>query len=137
MDLFIIMRNRSRSRNNSPRNKDKNKTKSREDFQAERQRERERRRASKWSDGPGNFSSNTPRTGFNSEYPTKPTGYSVVQNVNPNILYSINDSSKIKRRIAIPKKSGVNFVGLLIGPKGTYQKRLEQQSGCKILIRGK
>lgn len=26
---------------------------------------------------------------------------------------------------------------MLIGPKGLYQKRLEEESGCKILIRGK
>lgn len=58
-------------------------------------------------------------------------------NVNPNILYTLNDNSKIKRKVFIPKVPGVNFVGLLIGPKGTYQKRLEMQSNCKILIRGK
>jgi len=57
--------------------------------------------------------------------------------VNPNIIYTLSDNSKIKRKVFIPKENGVNFVGLLIGPKGTYQKRLEQQSGCKILIRGK
>ncbi len=57
--------------------------------------------------------------------------------VNPNILYTLNDNSKIKRKVYIPKVPGVNFVGLLIGPKGTYQKRLETQSNCKILIRGK
>ena len=28
-------------------------------------------------------------------------------------------------------------MGLLIGPKGIYQKRLEEQTGCKVLIRGK
>ena len=44
---------------------------------------------------------------------------------------------KIKKKIYIPKKAGINYVGLLIGPKGTYQKRLQQQSGCKILVRGK
>ena len=48
-----------------------------------------------------------------------------------------NDSMKIKKKIYIPKKPGINYVGLLIGPKGTYQKRLQQQSGCKILVRGK
>ena len=48
-----------------------------------------------------------------------------------------NDSMKIKKKIYIPKKAGINYVGLLIGPKGTYQKRLQQQSGCKILVRGK
>ena len=26
---------------------------------------------------------------------------------------------------------------MLIGPKGLYQKRLEEETGCKILIRGK
>ena len=48
-----------------------------------------------------------------------------------------NDAMKLKKKIFIPKKPGINYVGLLIGPKGTYQKRLQQQSGCKILVRGK
>jgi rRNA processing protein Krr1/Pno1 len=26
---------------------------------------------------------------------------------------------------------------MIIGPKGLYQKRLEEETGCKILIRGK
>jgi rRNA processing protein Krr1/Pno1 len=52
-------------------------------------------------------------------------------------LNYIDDNSKLKRKIYIPKTSEINYVGLLIGPKGTYQKRLEQQTGCKILIRGK
>lgn len=37
----------------------------------------------------------------------------------------------------IPKNPGVNFIGLIIGPGGHYQKRLEEESECKILIRGK
>jgi len=37
----------------------------------------------------------------------------------------------------LPKNTGVNYIGMLIGPKGLYQKRLEEESGCKILIRGK
>lgn len=28
-------------------------------------------------------------------------------------------------------------MGLIIGPKGIYQKKLEEKTGCKILIRGK
>ena len=28
-------------------------------------------------------------------------------------------------------------MGLIIGPKGTYQKKLEEITSCKILIRGK
>ncbi len=71
-------------------------------------------------------------------YPSKASqNYGISSAVNPNILYSLNDNSKIKRKIFIPKVNGVNYVGLLIGPKGTYQKRLELQSSCKILIRGK
>jgi hypothetical protein len=75
----------------------------------------------------------------NNNYPTKPTAtYGLGgSNINPNILFTLNDNTKIKKKIFIPKVSGVNFVGLLIGPKGSYQKRLEQQSSCKILIRGK
>jgi len=73
-------------------------------------------------------------------YPNKnvqQASYGMSSPVNPNILYTLNDNSKIKRKIFIPKVQGVNYVGLLIGPRGTYQKRLELQSGCKILIRGK
>lgn len=111
------------------------------------------RRSKKWSDGPSQSTSrfsSTPLQGAEADrqtldssssfaYPTKPTATftSTDDLSNPNIMYTINDSSKIKKKIYIPKVSGVNFVGLLIGPKGTYQKRLEQQSGCKILIRGK
>lgn len=60
-----------------------------------------------------------------------------INNPNANIIYTLNDCSKIKCKVFIPKVQGVNFVGLLIGPKGTYQKRLEAQTNCKILIRGK
>lgn len=37
----------------------------------------------------------------------------------------------------LPRHHGVNFVGLLIGPKGIYQKKLEELTSCKILIRGR
>jgi len=88
---------------------------------------------------------NTNNHGYSNNYPLKPTatylggggGASGGSSINPNILFTLNDNTKIKRKIFIPKVSGVNFVGLLIGPKGSYQKRLEQQSSCKILIRGK
>lgn len=94
---------------------------------------------SRFSSTPTN--SDLERISYNNKnnYPTKPTAnYGAGgSNVNPNILFTLNDTSKIKRKVYIPKVSGVNFVGLLIGPKGSYQKRLEQQSSCKILIRGK
>jgi hypothetical protein len=61
----------------------------------------------------------------------------VIGNLNPSVLSALQDASKIKKKIYIPQTTGVNYIGMLIGPKGLYQKRLEEESGCKILIRGK
>lgn len=60
-----------------------------------------------------------------------------LENLNPALLSALQDTSKIKKKIYLPKNTGVNYIGMLIGPKGLYQKRLEEESGCKILIRGK
>jgi hypothetical protein len=57
--------------------------------------------------------------------------------INPNIINTLNDPSKIKRKIYVPQSSNFNFTGLIIGPKGANQKRLEEETGCKILVRGK
>lgn len=57
--------------------------------------------------------------------------------LNPNIANTLNDSSKIKRKIYVPKDSSFNYTGLIIGPKGQNQKRLEEITQCKILVRGK
>lgn len=46
------------------------------------------------------------------------------------------DSSQLRRKLYLPQ-DGVNYIGLLIGPRGMFQKKLEGESGCKILIRGK
>eukprot|EP00227_Mantoniella_beaufortii_P017484 CAMPEP_0197583056 /NCGR_PEP_ID=MMETSP1326-20131121/6090_1 /TAXON_ID=1155430 /ORGANISM="Genus nov. species nov., Strain RCC2288" /LENGTH=398 /DNA_ID=CAMNT_0043147225 /DNA_START=182 /DNA_END=1375 /DNA_ORIENTATION=+ len=42
-------------------------------------------------------------------------------------------------RLYIPAKEnpGYNFIGLIIGPRGNTQKRLEGETGAKIVIRGK
>ena len=61
----------------------------------------------------------------------------LIQNLNPTVLNALQDASKIKKKIYIPQNTGVNYIGMLIGPKGLYQKRLEEETGCKILIRGK
>lgn len=61
----------------------------------------------------------------------------LMKNLNPFILNSLQDHTKIKKKMYIPKNPGVNYIGLLIGPQGHYQKRLEEESECKILIRGK
>jgi len=49
---------------------------------------------------------------------------------------SRGDCSQLRRKLYLPQ-DGVNYIGLLIGPKGMFQKKLEGESGCKILIRGK
>jgi len=53
--------------------------------------------------------------------------------------YMLTNPEMFKHRckIYLPHVQGINYVGLLIGPKGIYQKKLEEQTGCKILIRGK
>ena len=48
-----------------------------------------------------------------------------------------NEIKKFRNKIKLPKIEGVNFVGLIIGPKGIFQKLLEKESGCKIYINGK
>jgi far upstream element-binding protein len=44
-----------------------------------------------------------------------------------------------KKKLYIPTHEypEINFLGLLIGPKGSTQKQLQESSGAKILIRGK
>jgi len=37
----------------------------------------------------------------------------------------------------MPKGDNFNYTGLIIGPKGLNQKRLEDLTSCKILVRGK
>eukprot|EP01117_Protostelium_nocturnum_P012086 TRINITY_DN4428_c0_g1_i1.p1 TRINITY_DN4428_c0_g1~~TRINITY_DN4428_c0_g1_i1.p1 ORF type:complete len:426 (-),score=125.80 TRINITY_DN4428_c0_g1_i1:104-1381(-) len=46
---------------------------------------------------------------------------------------------KKTRRMHIPveKFPGYNFIGLIIGPRGNTQKRMERETGVKISIRGK
>ena len=43
------------------------------------------------------------------------------------------------RKLFIPLREypTYNFIGLIIGPRGNTQKRMERETGCKISIRGK
>ena len=47
---------------------------------------------------------------------------------------------KVSRRINLAAEGGmgvgVNYFGLLLGPGGASQKRMESESGCKILVKG-
>lgn len=46
--------------------------------------------------------------------------------------------TRFERRVYIPKEyPDYNFIGLIIGPRGTTQKQMEKETGCKIVIRGK
>ncbi|KAJ7259609.1 hypothetical protein O6H91_Y409000 [Diphasiastrum complanatum] len=46
---------------------------------------------------------------------------------------------KLYKKLFIPTKDypGYNFIGLIIGPRGNTQKRMERETGTKIVIRGK
>nr|CCA15601.1 branchpointbridging protein putative [Albugo laibachii Nc14]CCA16339.1 branchpointbridging protein putative [Albugo laibachii Nc14] len=46
---------------------------------------------------------------------------------------------KLNRKIYIPIKQfpNYNFIGLIIGPRGNTQKRMERETNCKIAIRGR
>ena len=46
---------------------------------------------------------------------------------------------KFWRKVYIPinEYPGYNFIGLIIGPRGNTQKRMQKETNCKIAIRGK
>ncbi|MCL7023173.1 hypothetical protein MKW94_028284 [Papaver nudicaule] len=46
---------------------------------------------------------------------------------------------KLQKKLYIPVKEypGYNFMGLIIGPRGNTQKRMQKETGAKIVIRGK
>jgi hypothetical protein len=68
---------------------------------------------------------------------TTPFYYHWSPGMHPNITKLLTDPTKFKKKIFIPSSQNINYVGLLIGPKGTYQKKIEDETGCKLLIRGK
>ena len=41
------------------------------------------------------------------------------------------------KKLFIPEIENYNFIGLILGPRGSTQRELEKKSGCKISIRGK
>ena len=47
--------------------------------------------------------------------------------------------TRFERRVYIPVRDypDYNFIGLIIGPRGSTQKQMEKETGCKIVIRGK
>lgn len=55
----------------------------------------------------------------------------------PGVHKSTRERGRIRRKIKIPTHNGFNYAGLIIGPKGSNQKRLEKETGCKVLVRGR
>jgi far upstream element-binding protein len=49
----------------------------------------------------------------------------------------MGERKRKKVYIPVDKYPDINFMGLLIGPRGSNQKRMEDESGARILIRGK
>ncbi|KAK4792075.1 hypothetical protein SAY86_022510 [Trapa natans] len=49
-----------------------------------------------------------------------------------------NKSPKLCKKLYVPVKQypGYNFAGLIIGPRGNTQKRMEKETGAKISLRG-
>lgn len=55
-----------------------------------------------------------------------------------------NNSDRVKRvtlteKILVPveKYPNYNFVGRILGPRGMTARQLEEETGCKILVRGR
>ena len=67
---------------------------------------------------------------------TTPAPINVPPKIPPMFTASLQ-ATKFQKKVFFPSNTGINYIGLLIGPKGMYQKKLEEQTGCKILIRGK
>ena len=61
----------------------------------------------------------------------------VIPGVSAKYLSQSLTGKTFRTKIFLPRFHGINYVGLIIGPKGIYQKKLEDKTGCKILIRGK
>lgn len=47
--------------------------------------------------------------------------------------------TKLMKKLYVPTREypGYNFIGLIIGPRGNTQKRMERETGAKIALRGK
>jgi splicing factor 1 len=65
-------------------------------------------------------------------------GMAITPSFKPPSDYSPAQMMKQKKLyIPVDKYPDFNFFGLIIGPRGNSQKRMEQETGCKIIIRGK
>ena len=56
-----------------------------------------------------------------------------------NLSFCRAPTVKVSDKVMIPQEEhpDINFVGLLIGPRGNTLKAMEKDTGAKIIIRGK
>eukprot|EP01119_Soliformovum_irregulare_P013003 TRINITY_DN3427_c0_g1_i2.p1 TRINITY_DN3427_c0_g1~~TRINITY_DN3427_c0_g1_i2.p1 ORF type:complete len:130 (+),score=26.17 TRINITY_DN3427_c0_g1_i2:268-657(+) len=63
--------------------------------------------------------------------------YTMNPHFKPPADYSASSNKRFRKLwIPIDEHPNYNFVGLIVGPRGNSLKRLELETGCKILIRG-
>lgn len=44
---------------------------------------------------------------------------------------------KMKLKIYLPQNTGLNYIGMIIGPKGIYLNKLKEETNCQIIIKGR
>jgi len=56
-----------------------------------------------------------------------------------NNINGITIPKVLEKKIYIPHENYpyINFIGLILGPKGINQKRMQAETGCRILVKGK
>lgn len=117
--------------NRSRRSRFSNKNADGEQNSSSYQDDDRRRKRSKWGDAPDAKDDNNGNKYEDSIRKSFPA-----LSFNAPIGSARGDSSQLRRKLYLPQ-DGVNYIGLLIGPRGMFQKKLEGESGWKILIRGK
>ena len=43
----------------------------------------------------------------------------------------------MKLKIYLPQNTGLNYIGMIIGPKGIRLNKLKEETNCQIIIKGK
>lgn len=55
----------------------------------------------------------------------------------PSVVSASARRQRVRLRVPAERYPSYNFVGRLLGPRGTTLKRLERETGCRIMIRGR
>ena len=53
------------------------------------------------------------------------------------VAFAMRKTPRISKKIYVPVEPGVNFMGLLLGPRGATLKDMTERTGARIVIRGK